>query len=336
MFQKPLPRIDIFLIQDFKYRVIHSVKMALCARTVLRIALRLIADAELFLCRDCDYLILQSARFQDLKRLLGDSSRNRLGRQIEDLLRKPLPDGAHGREYRAHRLSDSRGRLDKELLFAQDRPVDSLHQLPLPVPVGEWKFESLHGTVAELSPVVLELRPFVVFVHESGKPQIQLILSIRFPEILLFLRIQVAVCHLHRYGLQMVLQAVNVRITLCLRQMHRNGSRKLLQIHIDPLDLINGHPFRLCPDPVSAALNAKGELVIFFFIYQRHLGAVAHGHGFLDFPMDAAAFLHRLLIRESISPVIQIAASQQKFHKRADRETYLRQLGHGDASFFII
>ena len=79
--------------------IIHPVKMSLCIKTVLRIALRFIAKTDLLFCSQRNHFILQSLFFQSIKCTCGCRSGNRLCCQIKDLFSKPFTHCLHRRKH---------------------------------------------------------------------------------------------------------------------------------------------------------------------------------------------------------------------------------------------
>ena len=93
-----LPLIRVLLCQKLIHRVIHSVKMPIGIRTLLRITLHLIHQAHFFLGGDRECLIRQSFPFENRKRLLRHRPGDRLGCQIENLISIPFPHSPHSRK----------------------------------------------------------------------------------------------------------------------------------------------------------------------------------------------------------------------------------------------
>ena len=113
--QQFLSKIRVSFCQQFKHRLVHPVKMSFGIRTLLRIAVRLLQEAQLFLCGNGQCFVRQSPFLQKGKSLLGYSPGNGFCCQVKDLISIALSHCPDSREDCGHGLSDTGRRLDKKL-----------------------------------------------------------------------------------------------------------------------------------------------------------------------------------------------------------------------------
>ena len=217
-----LPVIDLFFLQKFKYRIIYPVKMSLGSRTCCRIALHVFTHAQLFFCCEKQGFPPKSMLFQNLKCLPCNRPGNCFCRQVKDFFRDSFSHGTHGRIQTRHRFSHTGRCLDKQLLFPQDRPVNTMHQISLPLPVREREFQPRHGCIPFFFPLLMPVRPDIVGIGKFLKPIFQFlcIKQIRKPADLLCLHI--AVGHLHFHLFLLILFRIDCRIAFCLREMNQH------------------------------------------------------------------------------------------------------------------
>ncbi len=99
--------------------------------------------------------------------------------------------------------------------------------------------------------------------------------------------------------------------------MDRNRLPDPTQVPVRPLDLIYRGSAVLHKDPVRPAFYHKLIASKTDYMGQTDLRAVFRSHTALDFPVHAAARLHRIL-RLRCMPVINIPAPHKKLHQSPD------------------
>ena len=331
-------------------RIVDTVKMSLGVRTVVRIALRLLAEAYLLLCRQGDDLVLESripllhcsgpiraGLLQYVKGLLGHGSGDGLGGQVKKLVRQPLPHCLHSRKDGGHGLSHTCGSLDEQLFLSLNGPVDSGRQLLLALPVLVGKFYFFYRSVPLLPPLHLEESPLFVGVRDTVKPLSQLLYGILLPEPADLLCLQMTVGHLHAHLLLLMLIPVDKGIAFGLGQVHRY--RLLQGVHIPeyPLDLVDDQPLLRVHDAVRPPLHLEDELLVGHLAFHGHLRRVHTPHLPLDLPVEPGSHLHGLLVRRG-SSIVKIPALEDELHQGPDRNfdqlLFHRSIISGDVILF--
>ncbi|MNJ49530.1 hypothetical protein D3C77_447670 [compost metagenome] len=110
---------------------VHPVIVAVRVNAVFFPAAELLLKANLLLRGNGHRMKMQSLGLQARKGLLCRSPRNRLGRKIEDALQQPCANRFDRREYRRHRLADSRRRLGKQLDLLGNTCIYRTRKFPL-------------------------------------------------------------------------------------------------------------------------------------------------------------------------------------------------------------
>ena len=118
--------------KQIKNRIIYSVKMPLCIWTVHRIALHLITQAQLLLCRNLNSFCPVTVFFKKCKRFLCYRCGNRLRCQVKDSVCQLLTNRLHCRKNSRDGLSDTCRSLHKKKLLSHDCPIDIRNKLFLP------------------------------------------------------------------------------------------------------------------------------------------------------------------------------------------------------------
>ena len=118
--------------KQVKNCIIYSVKMPLCIRTVHRIALHLITQAQLLLCRNLNSFCPVTVFFKKCKRFLCYRCGNRLRCQVKDSVCQLLTNRLHCRKNSRDGLSDTCRSLHKKKLLSHDCPIDIRNKLFLP------------------------------------------------------------------------------------------------------------------------------------------------------------------------------------------------------------
>ena len=310
--------------QQFIHRVIHPVKMPLGVRAVIRIAVCLLAEADLLLGGEHDHFHAQILGFQGVKCLPRHRSGNRLGRQVEYLLSQPFPHGFYSRKHRRDRLSHSCRSLYEQFLLTEDGAVDAGNQLLLSLPVRKGKFHLPYGCIALLSPLNLITGPSLIRSCQFLKPGFQIlegICAFKSPDLL---RLHIAVGHLHANFLQAILPGIDIGVALCLGQMHQDGLFQCIQFLKDSLDLVHHGALRRIHDAVCTPLDQQQESIAGNLLLQGDLCMIIGTHLPLDLPVDLASKQHGVLVSPCYS-IVNIAAAQYKFHQAA----------HGDPNHWL-
>ena len=319
--------------------------------TVYRIAVHLLAQAQLFLRRQPDDLRLIPPGAQKFKCFLCHRARDRLRRQIKNLVPESLADRLHRRKDRRNGLPDACGCLDKQILPARNRAVYVRRQFFLSFPVCIGKLQLFDGSLPQILPGELKIRPLFVFIGQPGEPLRQLRKRKCFPKIFQipqkrrlcqFDCIQIAVGQLHGDLCKIMLQGIDIGITHRLRAMHAHGFIQRIQIHVDPLDLINRHmhvflhrkmvevirkiklslPVARNLDSVRPSLDGKRVISLAKFDLKRHLRMVIRAFALLNALMDTAALPHGFRGRSSPVAVINVPLPQNKLHQIPHRDLY--------------
>ena len=343
---KPLPLRD-----QLKYGVIDAVKMPLCIRTRIGIALRLIEKTDFFFGSQCQCFHAQSLTAQDLIRLLRYRSCHCLCRSIENAVCQSLSHRFYRRKYRGKCFSRSGRSLYKQRLFAKHRPIDRGRHFLLSVPPRIRKFQPRNRGLPHFLPFDLKLRPLLILLHDFPEPFPQLICRKYLLETADLFCLDIAVRHLHADMFQTVLLCINARIAFCLRKMERIRLGEQPDIPIKTFDLVNENnllrrrhlrfPCRLkqrhlgippCAlplrhigkNPVRAAVHRQNILFCFYIYGKRHLCAVISAHSALNLPMNAASLLHCLFFSKTSPAIVNVAGAQDKFYQISHGNTQLR------------
>ena len=324
--QQRFPVKSILPVQQLEYRLIDPVKMPSGPWTGGGIAVCFVTDAHLLLRSQNQNLAGQPLLAENLKGLPGHFPGDGLGSQVKHLLRDPLPHGTHGWKHCGHGLSQACGGLEKQLLFPQDGPVDAAYHFPLPFPVGKWEFQPLHGRIPLLFPLVLPVGPAVIGIQQPVKPFSQFFHGVGKGKTPDFLRIQIAVGHLHPHLFLILLSSPDQRVTLRLGQMYRRRLRQRCHIPVDSFDLIDGKALIPGDNPIRPSLQPDGKIIVFLLIGQRHLRLVSPAHLPLNLPVDPAALGHSLPVSQSASSIVQIPRPENKFH----------QISHGNPNHLML
>ena len=279
-------------------------------RTDVRVTVHFIQNAKLVFCRQSHRFAAQSFFPQDFNGILRHSAGDCPGSKIEDFFRLALTAGSERREHDGHRLSHTGRSLDEQLFFSQDRPVHAADDLPLPLSVREGKFQPLHRSISGISPLPGKFNPGMVFLDQIQEPAFQLRPSI-FPfQTDDVFRLQIGIGHTYTDGFQLFITSIHIGITFSLRQMHRYGLCQLCHIPVHAFDLVDSYmAIRIRDDTVCPPFKFNAVFRIFLYIHQRYLALVATFLGFLDFPVETAALLHRLPVRSTALTIVQITAS---------------------------
>ena len=118
-----------------KNSIIYPVKMSLCKRTVIRIALWLFHGTKLLLCRYGNRSEKQTLFPQKTKAFFCNTSCNGFCCQVKQLFSEALTHGFQRRVNGGKCLPDSCRRLDKQICLSPDSTVNRNSQLLLPLPV---------------------------------------------------------------------------------------------------------------------------------------------------------------------------------------------------------
>ena len=298
-------------------RPVYPVKMSLRVGTAIRIALHLLADAELFLRRQGHRLHAQALPPQDPEGLLRHRARHRLRRQVKDPVPQIFTHGLHRRKHRGNRLADSCGGLDEQPLLPGNRPVDPRRQLPLALPVGKREFQRLNAGFSKLLPFILEAGPFLILLHQPEEPFPQFLPRPGLPEILQLLRLQISVGELHADLRQLLPLRVDTGVAESLGQMHAHRLPDEIQIPVHALDLVDVDQAVLRENPVRAALHHAVKFSHGDTGLQRDLRLIACSHPPLYFSVKTSPCLHGQKVCLSRRSAVQISLPQDKFHQRA-------------------
>ena len=161
------PRIVIRCSQQIKHSFIHAVKMPLCPRAGIRIAVRLVQYADFVFRGQNNALEEQPLRPQKLDSAGSSRSRDCFGGQIENLLRLPLSHGFDGRKKGCDCFAGAGRRFKKELASMHNRAVDVSRQLLLSFSVRERKCQIPDRLRPAQLPHEHVFCPFAVFFHQG-------------------------------------------------------------------------------------------------------------------------------------------------------------------------
>ena len=222
--------------------------MSLCPCTGCRITLHAVTHTQFFFCNQKQRLPAKSMLFQDFKSFPCNRTGNRFCSQIKDSFWNSFSNGAHSRIQTWHRFAHTCGCLDKQLLFPQNGPVNTMYQFPLSLPVRERKFQSDHGCIPHFFPLLMPVGPDIVGIGKFLKPCFQFLRIEHIGEPANLFRFHVAVCHLYFHLFQLILFCIDRRITPGLCKMYRNRFFHKPEFPVYAFDLIDHH-------------------MIFFFLY---------------------------------------------------------------------
>ena len=156
--QRHFKRADLVLLRILRYflpgkalflrkkRVdcrVDPVKMSFCPKTALRIAVRLLQNADLFLCCQQNTFQMETLVTHLRNCCFRSGSCHRLRSQIENPICLPLSNRLDGRKKSGNRLPGSCRRLQKQLSPMHNRPVNIRRELPLSLAVGKREFQAV-------------------------------------------------------------------------------------------------------------------------------------------------------------------------------------------------
>ena len=139
-----------------------------------------------------------------------------------------------------------------------------------------------------------------------------------------------------------MLQGIDIGIAHRLRTVHADGFIQSIEIHVDPLDLINRHmhaflhrkmvevirkirlslPVARNLDSVRPPLDGKRVISLAKFDLKRHLRMVIRAFALLNAFMDTAALPHGFRGRSSPMAVINVSFPQNELHQIPHRDLY--------------
>ena len=220
--QHQLPGDPHLLVENVVHRVVHPVVVPLGHRTGLRVAVRLVQDAQLFLCRDGhggEIELLQIPHHP--KGVLGHAAGDALGRQIEQFIPRAFPHCLEAGKYGGQGLAHAGGRLDEQVSSLVDAAVNRSGQPLLTIPVGVGELQILQGLLPPEPVEILEPGPLHVLVDQSQKPLLKLLKGVVEAEPPHLLGLDVAVGDLHAHGGKLPVAGQEVSVALGLGQVDR-------------------------------------------------------------------------------------------------------------------
>ena len=155
--QRHFKRADLVLLRILRYFLpgkalflrkkridcrVDPVKMPFCPKTALRIAVRLLQNADLFLCCQQNTFQMETLVTHLRDCCFRSGSCHRLRSQIENPICLPLSNRLDGRKKSGNRLPGSCRRLQKQLSPMHNRPVNIRRELPLSLAVGKREFQA--------------------------------------------------------------------------------------------------------------------------------------------------------------------------------------------------
>ena len=295
VFLDHISAVHVFMREQIVYCTVNSVIVSFGVGAVFRITLRLVHKADLILRRQYHTLEFKPAFPQQRKRIVGYRTRNRLSRQIENLLTHPFSHSLNRRENRGNCLSDSRRRLYKELTLMVNCLIDICHQLLLSLSIVKGKLQHFDGSLPYLLPCKGIVRPLAILLHNIRKPLFKLLKDKIVVEVSYFFCFHMTIRHADTNFAQSILLCVDISIAFCLRQMHRYGRLHLLNITENSLDFIYRNGIFLRNNTVSTPLHDNIVLPCIIGVLKPYLRLIFRTHTPLYHTVDSAAFLHCIL-----------------------------------------
>ena len=136
-----LPAEALFLLKQFKHRVVDSVIMASGVRAVLRVALRLFHKTDFFFRSKDDAFEAQPFFPKQLQSFFRYGAGDGLGCQIEQLLPHTLSHSLNSRIYGGDGFSHPCRSFYEQLLLVKNGLVYIDHQFLLALSIGKGKFQ---------------------------------------------------------------------------------------------------------------------------------------------------------------------------------------------------
>ena len=144
--------------------------MSFCIRARVRVTDSLLTEAYLIFCRQSDDLHAKPLIPKGSERILRHSPGDGFRSQIEYFFSKAFPHSFDCRKYSRHRFPHPCRGLYEKFLFAQDRPIDCRHHIPLPFTVRERKFNLADRRISLPLPLNLESCPFLIAPGQMAEP----------------------------------------------------------------------------------------------------------------------------------------------------------------------